>query len=49
MDKQELMENILKCRDSHTPEQYNMNRRALMELSNGSIIKPGQVKKTCKL
>ena len=38
------MENVLACRDSHTWEQYNTNREALMALTDGLMIRPGRVK-----
>ena len=38
------MEGVLRCRDSHTPEQYNVNRQELMAMTDGLIVQPGRVK-----
>ena len=44
VDKKMLQDSVVQCRDSHSPEQYNVNRQELMALSEGLIVKPGQVK-----
>ena len=44
MNKDEIMKQILKCRDSHTPEMYNTNREDLMLVTEGLRIRPGRVK-----
>ena len=44
VNKSDLLEKIIECRDSHTPEQYNQNREELMVLADGLLIRPGRVK-----
>ena len=44
VDKVLILKMVMACRDSHTSEQYNANRRILMELTDGLMIKPGRVK-----
>ena len=44
MNKYDLLEKILQCRDAHTPEQYNHRRVELMVLTDGLLIRPGRVK-----
>ena len=44
MNKCDLLEKILQCRDAHTPEQYNQMRTELMVLADGLLIRPGRVK-----
>ena len=39
-----ILDRVMACRDSHTSEQYNSNREALMELTEGLMIRPGRVK-----
>ena len=44
MDKADLMDRIVQCRDSHTPEIYREQREALMYVAEGLCIRPGRVK-----
>ena len=44
VNKYDLLEKILQCRDAHTPEQYNHRRVELMVLTDGLLIRPGRVK-----
>ena len=39
-----IVECILQCRDSHTPEQYNERRQNLMTVTSGLIVTPGRAK-----